>query len=313
MIYFQFSVVVFLALVGSWAWIPTSHVTAAKPVVNPKKGVAFWDVGSQSEWAGDLAAVGAVWFYNWGPNPQVITGTEAVPMIWCTDVPSTVDGNSGFLLGANEPNLATQCNKSPAEYVSTWHTIEARFSPTFTLVSPATGFGDTNWLVEFRNAFSQTYGTYPNWQYLAVHCYEEFSVDCETQIGTMIDYADSWGADGIWLTEFAIGRQKTGGCFSLTTPTPAPTRTPFANEWRSYLPLVSRDSCVETNVEEMETLLDWLDAEPGVFRYSWFSLRMPYNCAPNCAPTRTGLLWNSSLVDYVTRALTPGGTVYAAH
>ncbi len=126
---------------------PSARTTA-------KKGVAVWDFPAVS--AG-LKAVGASWYYNWGPSNDRMpgpSGVEFVPMIWgvanVTDATlSKVKGEGRVLLGFNEPDMDGQANMTPAKALELWPRLQAT---GMRLGSPAVAWGAADsgrWLDQF--------------------------------------------------------------------------------------------------------------------------------------------------------------------
>lgn len=102
-----------------------------------------------------LSQLHAAWWYDWGLAPGVeCAGREFVPMVWgaITATPKLA-GDSPWLLGFNEPNLAGQSNLTPAEAAGMWPLLEATGRR---LVSPAVyagaNYGGDTWLEDFLAA-----------------------------------------------------------------------------------------------------------------------------------------------------------------
>ncbi len=77
---------------------------------------------------GDIAALGARWFYDWNyKNPCPDSQAEFVPMAWSIRAlpqPSQLP-KSEWLLGPNEPNYKGQAVASPQDVVIAWPALEA--------------------------------------------------------------------------------------------------------------------------------------------------------------------------------------------
>ena len=87
---------------------------------------------------------------------------------WDRPVPQ-VGGNSPYILGFNEPDLSSQANLTPQRAAVLWRRIEQAY-PHRLLVSPAVSCGDLYWLVRFRSAYRELYGTWPRFDVLAACC-----------------------------------------------------------------------------------------------------------------------------------------------
>ena len=182
-----------------------------------------------------VKTLGGSWYHNWGPMPGVAAGVEAVPMIWGRDVPTTVGGNSMYLLGMNEPDMDGQSNLTPQEGAQIWRKIELAF-PGKLLISPVPSHEDPEWLVRFRDAYRAMYGRWPRLDGLALHCYIPEQGGCIALGQKYVGWARAWGANEIWVTEFA------------------------------YLPMWAQNA--EAQAREF---VAWLEAEPLVKRYAPFT------------------------------------------
>jgi hypothetical protein len=172
---------------------------------NAASGFPFWN--GCPVWIGqsELDALGADWLYDWSNIPPVFEGVESVPMLWPALMVNgqcpTLGGNSSWLLGFNEPELM---GMTPHDGAILWHQLEGCY-PGMRYVSPAT-VTDHGWLAAMRDEHMALYGHYPQWDALAFHVYAfdrtlyENAVDA---LATMTAYADSWGIDELWVTEFA--------------------------------------------------------------------------------------------------------------
>lgn len=149
-------------------------------------------------------AIAAKYIYTYGlPNPHC-GGIEWTPML-----PSA--GNIGqtlepaeWLLLFNEPDRADQANITPADAVPLLRRVEELYTD-YKLVSPAPSHLNPAWLETTRNLYYNTYGAYPRWDAIALHCYfaDRPGADyCKSMITMYAAKAHDWDAR-LWLTEFA--------------------------------------------------------------------------------------------------------------
>lgn len=181
------------ALVAGWAY-------------SPKRGFVG-DACTGSSCA-DASLLKAAWYYGYNPgDPFAGSGAPSplfVPMHWClkgSNASLPPGTNATFLLGYNEPNLAGQCNLSPAAAAASWANIMARFG-TSRLVSPATAGAGIPWLTQFMANCTQLYGASGcRLSYVAVHDYS-----C-TPASTLSYLEEVYAAFKlpVWLTEFSCG------------------------------------------------------------------------------------------------------------
>lgn len=181
------------------------------------------------------AMFGCRWCYSWTPTPGVGRDHERVAMLWgAADVGRAIDGNSAWLMGFNEPDLANQANLTPVVAAIQWHTIE-RIYPTRRLVAPAPSHIHPEWLPQFYAAYTDIYGRPPRLDALAFHCYFPAS-DCIRLGKQFVAWAQTWNVPEVWCTEFA-----------------------FLPAWRAQAE------------QEARRFVDWLEAEPLVTRYAPFA------------------------------------------
>ena len=186
------------------------------------------------------------WWYNWAiKNSGANVGIEFVPMIWnATTVSSALPNGSKYVLGFNEPNFFTQANLSAAQAASYWPAVQINAaSAGVAIVGPA---------MNFCGPASQCHGTDP-YQYL-----KEFFADCTNckvdhiavhwyncDLASLRDYLEPGGnlegfeqfGKPIWLTEFSCD-----GSASVA-------------QQEAY----------------MRAAIPYLEGNPNIFRYSWFS------------------------------------------
>lgn len=178
----------------------------------------------------------ARWFLDWdtcyGPSCGNYSGTMPGGVEF---VPMTGGTGSKYLMGINEPNVASpQGNTCPKDYVGTWYTLKQNY-PGRLFVSPGVGWnsnnitcadnttwaGETNgwtgakWLEDFRTAYMGPNSTCPygcgdpGWTAVAFHCYpypEGPGCDALTNTPTIIQDAQSWGAKEVWINEWDAGK-----------------------------------------------------------------------------------------------------------
>jgi hypothetical protein len=234
-----------------------------------KRGMAY---GSTSD--ADMGALspGISWWYNWSPQPDntLSTGTAAsqgvefVPMIWGGNfdpakLATQVPAGAKYLLTFNEPNFGSQSNLTPAQAAALWPKVEAfAQSRGLEIVSPALNYcggncNETNpftWLDAFFAACANC-----RVDYIGAHWYA-----CSKQAltGYLSEYETKYKKP-IWLTEFSCldGSQ---------APTPA-----------------NEDAYMQTAVQVLE-------ADPMVFRYSWFTGRFSQQPSINLLGAASGSL-----------------------
>jgi hypothetical protein len=205
--------------------------------VSTKKGVAPACPGNKL--ADETTYLRVSWMWDWVTHPQIIAGLESVPNIWGRTVPSSVGGNSQYLLGANEPELTGQANITPQEYVGIWREIEARFPDTL-LISPQT-VNSPAWLIEWRSEYISRYGEPPRLEGLAFHCYRGTSENCIILANQYIALADEWNISEVWVTEFAFYNSMIGN-------------------WAQAL-------------SHLESFVLWMENNPRINRYAYYTTR----------------------------------------
>jgi hypothetical protein len=234
---------------GSSGGTPGSGATGATGT-GCKRGLAY---GANS--MADLQALssGVSWFYNWGltPDQGVATsyasaGFEYVPMVWGSDSVSgantAVTTDEHYLLTFNEPDFNSQSNLTPAQAAALWPQIEQTAAAhNLAIVSPALNYcgGGCNETSPF-DWFDAFFAACKDCKvdYLAVHWYACTKDALTNYIGMMKQYGKP-----IWLTELSC---LDGGDTSLATE-------------QAY----------------MTDALTYLESEPAVVRYAWFTGRFP--------------------------------------
>jgi len=220
-----------------------------------KRGVAYgFDVTSAAQDMNALKA-GVSWFYGWSNGPSgnakgvyATEGMEFVPMVWgggfnVDNVVKQIPADAKYLLGFNEPNFGAskgQSNLTPQQAAALWPQIEAiATQKNLKIVSPALNYcsGDCNQTDPFV-WLDQFFAACPNCKvdYLGAHWYA-------CTVNALQDYVTKLKKYNrpIWLTEFACA---DGGPY-----TPDQVKT-YALQATNYL-----------------------EHEPTIFRYSWFSGR----------------------------------------
>jgi hypothetical protein len=213
-----------------------------------KRGIAY---GYHS--LADMQALkpGVSWWYNWALRPDEgvrdrvdSLGVEFVPMVWgkdsVDDAAAAVGGGEKFLLAFNEPNFGSQANITAQEAAAMWPQLEAvARTHDLAIVSPALNYcgGACNATTPFE-WFDNFFAACPSCKvdYLAVHWYACTRSALESYIGQLKKYDRP-----IWLTEFSC--------------------------------LDQSDKSVPVQKAYMTAALDYLESEPAVFRYAWFSGR----------------------------------------
>jgi hypothetical protein len=186
------------------------------------------------------------WWYNWavqGSGANV--GIEFTPMIWgAGSLNATLPAGSKYLLTFNEPNFHAQSNLTAAQAAADWPTIEAKAAaanipivgPGMNFCGPAANCNGTSPYQYLKDFFAAC--TNCKVDYVAVHWY-----NCD--LPSLKDYLEPGGSlEGfeqfgkpIWLTEFSCGGSAS------------------AAEQEAY----------------MRAAIPYLEGNPHVFRYSWFS------------------------------------------
>lgn len=223
-------------------------------------------IGITSADYADVTMLGATWYYNWSPDPVAIAGVDAVPLLRGWSPPQPVNGASAHLLLLNEPDDPAQDNMTPEAGAIWWHDA-VELNPGRKPVGPNVWRG-TDWLIAWRAAHVRLYGVPPQMWALGAHCYRQSATACQDYIGSLVALSQAWGLPGgVWLTEFAFPPCWVGG--------------------------------EERAAAELRTLLDWLDTQPGVQRYAYFTNRMSgdewWGWGPGCS---TALLDDAGLTAF---------------
>ncbi len=209
------------------------------------------------------------WQYNWslqGTGPGV--GIPFVPMVWGSgSLGKAIPAGSAFLLGFNEPNFQSQSNLTPQQAAADWPMIEAQaattgaaiVSPALNYCGPASQCNGTDPYQYLKDFFAACPGCKVD--YVAVHWYNCDLPSLQAYIdgGTTLEGFVQFGKP-IWLTEFS--------CDGTAT----------VAQQQAY----------------MEAAVPYLESDPHVFRYSWFSATPIPNAQllnPDGSPTALGQVY----------------------
>ena len=211
-----------------------------------KKGLAL-----NRDYCDDATRLGAAWIYNWDYMPPSCWYTEAVPMLWSPKQIGLPIAQGRYLLGFNECDRSDQCNTSAQDAAHDWRQVETLYYNRL-LISPAPSSDDIDWLRRFREAYIAEYKVAPRLYALAAHCYLPSAAECITLGEQYVQWAKEWQVPGgVWFTEWAFG----------------PCRVMQAASGK-----------IEPNMlvakQEAIRFQAWLEAEPVVTRYAWFTNRL---------------------------------------
>ena len=145
------------------------------------------------------ALVGAKWYYDWGLNPPVYPGIEAVPMIWgASSAGKPVGGNSPWVMWWNEANGASQANLTPTAAAELWNKNIGAYPGKLHVAPSAT---QTSWLKEFLPLVDRKPDA------LSIHPYmwkgNDFGLFA-AQLGGWSSFARAYGIGQLWITEFGL-------------------------------------------------------------------------------------------------------------
>ncbi|MES2740512.1 MAG: glycosyl hydrolase [Pseudomonadota bacterium] len=231
----------------------TAAAAAAIDGRSKKRGLGYGDHS-----VADMQALsaGVSWWYNWSPKPDSgVVNTyqsveEFVPMIWggnpnADDIANQVPNGAKYLLGFNEPNFRSQSNKTPRQAAALWPVLEevAR-RKNLQIGAPALNYcGDCVTDSDFNSSDPIVYMDAflaackdCKIDFIPVHWYA-----CD--LGSLQWYIDKFRKYNkpIWLTEFS--------CAGVPDITLA--------KQKAY----------------MTDAVKYLESQPIIARYSWFSGR----------------------------------------
>jgi hypothetical protein len=218
-----------------------------------KRGVAA-NATPSSALAPTPSSPGVSWWYNWsnqGAAPPA--GIEFVPMIWGSgSLAGPIPTGSSYLLGFNEPNFKSQSNLTPQQAAADWPRVEALAKATadIPIVSPAVNFcgsasnpsgcsdpSVTDPYTYLKDFFAACTGCKVD--AVAVHWY-----NCDLPSLQAYIEGNDGGLQGftqfgkpIWLTEFSCDNSHS------------------VAQQKAY----------------MQAAVPWLESNPHIVRYSWFS------------------------------------------
>ena len=192
------------------------------------------------------------WDYNWGNTPtnDAALWFDANEMDYC---PMCWNGNysadkirafvaahpkTQYLLAFNEPNLTDQANMTPAKAASLWGPVVSLAKElNLKLVSPAMNYGTLagysdpiKWLDEF---FAQPNVSIDDIYAISIHCY----MSSTSAVQGFVEKFEKYNKP-IWLTEFCAWDPVPGS--------------------------------VNTQMDYMCGVLNYLEKRPSVERYAWF-------------------------------------------
>lgn len=204
-------------------------------------------------------APSVTWFYNWSTSAKLDGNEEGivfVPMTWnggynTNDLRNYLKNHPevDYLLAFNEPNFKDQANMTPSQAAKAWPALQAIADEfNLKLVSPAPNW--CGWCVEENGT---TYNSPYDWlrdflkeckdcrvDYIGIHFYMGAM---EAVKGSIEQLYNQFGKP-IWLTEFNMDKNGMGD-----------------------------NGTVDEQRDFMVKMIDWMEQDPRIYRYSWFLTR----------------------------------------
>ncbi|WP_165823908.1 glycosyl hydrolase [Pseudochryseolinea flava] len=220
-----------------------------------KRGLSY---GEYSALDLEALAPGVSWIYNWHHQPKtsVLNSHETydmdfIPMAWNgafnKEAMRTFIANHPkvkYILGFNEPNFKDQANMTPTEAAAKWPEIEAIADEyNLEIVGPAVNYCG-NCVSENGTTYNDPFKYLDDFfaacpdcrvDHIAIHCYMNDVNALKWYVGEFKKYDRP-----IWLTEFAA--------------------------WEGTVTL-------EQQKNFMFNAINYLESDPDVFRYAWFTGR----------------------------------------
>jgi hypothetical protein len=199
---------------------------------------------------------GISWWYNWASQSsgQQGAGIEYVPMIWGGSSSGPIPTGSRYLLGFNEPNFKGQANLTAAQAAADWPKVEALANAAgIPIVSPGVNYcGSAS-----NGSGCSDPSVYDPYTYL-----KDFFAACT---GCEVDYiAVHWyNCDLPSLKAYLEGNLDAGGGLQGFTQFGKPI-------WLTEFSC-SGSSTAADNKAYMQAAIPYLEANPHIYRYSWFS------------------------------------------
>jgi hypothetical protein len=184
------------------------------------------------------------WWYNWALTGSGMgAGIDFAPMIWgAASLNKALPVGSKYVLGFNEPNFHAQSNLTAEQAAADWAAVETAaagipiVSPAMNFCGPAANCNGTSPYQYLKDFFAACTGCKVD--YVAVHWYncDLPSLKDYLEPGNNLEGFEQFGKP-IWLTEFSCN-----GSASVA-------------EQEAFMRLA----------------IPYLEANPKVLRYSWFS------------------------------------------
>ena len=247
-----------LSIVAAGFMVPRSYAAGTSSSLC---GVGAWWTPTVSA---NLADSTAHWYYTWGPGHDWIDtpgGCEFVPMIWGEkdlqkDMLQQAQANGRYLLGFNEPDLATQSNMSVTYALKNWPKLQ---KTGLVLGAPAvSGSADIagSWLDQFMSgARSHRYRV----DFIPLHWYPSPALaknySTYAAVGALQAYLTAVYERyrlPVWLTEFSLIAWSNSGGTALD---------------------------VAVQAEFLQAAAAMMASLPWLERWAWFSLP-PFDGSP---------------------------------
>jgi hypothetical protein len=215
-------------LIASAGAVPTKQVrsTTLPKRSTSKAGAAYNDISLVTALCGDSSGIS--WAYNWGSSSDgdLPSGVEYVPMLWGTsslfvdgwtsNVEAAIADGSSYIMGFNEPDLASQANLAASDAATYYKQYITPYDGQAKLVSPAvtSSSSTTEGLAWFESFISECSDC--GVSVLAVHWYGDSVSELQSFITEAISTASNYGISEVWLTEWALSSDE-GGISDLAT------------------------------------------------------------------------------------------------
>ncbi len=218
-----------------------------------KRGIAT-NTAPSGAFAPSATSPGVSWWYNWSSKPAA-SSLEFVPMVWGSgSLKDALPADARYVLGFNEPNFKSQANLTPPQAAAAWPSIEAHAQAAgIPIVSPGMNFCGSS---SSPSAGSDPQITDP---YTYLKAFLAACPSCE------VDYvAVHWyNCDLPSLKAYIEGNLDTGGGLEGFVQFGKPI-------WVTEFSCDTSHSVADQKVF-MQSAVPYLENNPHIYRYSWFS------------------------------------------